>query len=56
MALAFVNSQQFLTSSIIGATNEEQLKSNLKTEDMVLSDEIKEKIEAIHIENSNPSP
>jgi aryl-alcohol dehydrogenase-like predicted oxidoreductase len=56
MALAFVNSQYFLTANIIGATNEEQLKSNLKTEEMVLSDEIKKEIEAIHMENSNPSP
>ena len=56
MALTFVNSQRFLTSNIIGATTIEQLKSNLKTEDMVLSDEIKEEIEAIHMENSNPAP
>jgi aryl-alcohol dehydrogenase-like predicted oxidoreductase len=56
MALAFVNSQRFLTSNIIGATTLEQLKSNLKTEDMILSDEIKEEIEAIHMENSNPAP
>ena len=56
MALAFVNSQRFLTSNIIGATTVEQLKSNLKTEDIILSDEIKEEIEAIHMENSNPAP
>ena len=56
MALAFVNSQRFLTSNIIGATTVEQLKSNLETEDMVLSNEIKEEIEAIHMENSNPAP
>ena len=56
MALAFVNSQPFLTANIIGATTEEQLKSNLQSENMVLSDAIIKEIEAIHIENSNPSP
>ncbi len=56
MALAFVHSRRFLTSTIIGATTEEQLKSNLDTEDMVLSDEVLAGIEAIHAENSNPAP
>jgi aryl-alcohol dehydrogenase-like predicted oxidoreductase len=56
MALSFVNSQRFLTANIIGATTEEQLKSNLKTENMVLSDEVRKEIEEIHIKNSNPSP
>ena len=56
MALAFVHSRRFLTSTIIGATTEEQLKSNLDTEDMILSDEVLAGIEAIHAENSNPAP
>ena len=56
MALAFVNGRRFLTSNIIGATTEEQLKSNLDSEGMVLSDEVLAGIEAIHAENSNPAP
>ncbi len=56
MALAYVNGRRFLTSTIVGATTEEQLKSNLGSEDMVLSDEVLAGIEAIHAENSNPAP
>jgi aryl-alcohol dehydrogenase-like predicted oxidoreductase len=56
MALAFINSRRFLTANIIGATTEEQLKSNLDTEDIALSDEVMAGIEAIHSENSNPAP
>jgi len=56
MALAFVNSRRFLTSNIIGATTLEQLKSNLKSEELVLSDEILAEIQAIHQSHSNPAP
>ncbi len=37
MALAFVNRQPFVTSSIIGATNLEQLKENIASIDIVLN-------------------
>lgn len=56
MALAFVNSRQFLTSNIIGATTEKQLETNLSSEDIVLSEEILQAIEQIHADNPNPSP
>ncbi|MBT7943108.1 MAG: aldo/keto reductase, partial [Alphaproteobacteria bacterium] len=56
MALAFVHRQRFLTSTIIGATTEEQLRSNLDTEGMVLPDEVLAGIDAIHNENTNPAP
>jgi aryl-alcohol dehydrogenase-like predicted oxidoreductase len=56
MALAFVNSRRFLTSNIIGATTDEQLAANLKSEDMVLTGDVLEAIEAIHAEQSNPAP
>ena len=56
MALAFVNSRLFLTSTIIGATTEEQLAANLRSEDMVLADEVVEGIEAIHAKHANPAP
>ncbi|MDA1090526.1 MAG: NADP(H)-dependent aldo-keto reductase [Proteobacteria bacterium] len=56
MALAFVNSKPFLTANIIGATSIEQLKSNLETEGMVLSDEVLAGIEALHVEFSHPAP
>ena len=56
MALAFVNSQSFLTSTIIGATTMEQLKSNITSIDLVLSGEVLEGIEAIHNAHANPCP
>lgn len=56
MALAYVNSRPFLTSTIIGATNMEQLRKNIASEEIKLSDEVLDGIEAIHAEISNPSP
>ena len=56
MALAFVNSRPFLTSTIIGATTMEQLRSNIASIDLGLSDEVLEGIETIHNAHANPSP
>nr|WP_299073214.1 aldo/keto reductase [uncultured Allomuricauda sp.] len=56
MALAFVNTRPFLTSTIIGATNMEQLKENIESMDIKLSDAVLEGIEAIHNEIPNPAP
>lgn len=47
MAIAFVNSQPFVTSTLIGATNMTQLKTNIDAIDLHLSDEIKTEIETI---------
>lgn len=56
MALAFVNSRPFLTSNIIGATTMEQLKENIESITIDLSDEVLEGIEAIHKTIPNPAP
>jgi aryl-alcohol dehydrogenase-like predicted oxidoreductase len=56
MALAYANSRPFLTSTIIGATSMEQLKSNIASIDLTLSDEILASIEDIHQQIPNPSP
>lgn len=56
MALAFVNSRSFLTSNIIGATNIEQLKSNISSATLTLSDDVLSGIEDIHQRHSNPCP
>ncbi len=56
MALAYANSRPFLTSSIIGATTMEQLRSNIGSIDVKLSDEVLQGIEAIHQAHANPSP
>jgi len=56
MALAFVNSRSFLTSTIIGATTMEQLKSNIASAEISLTPAILEEIEAIHRRQPNPCP
>ena len=56
MALAFVSSRRFLTSNIIGATTMDQLKENIDTHDLVLTQEVLDGIEAIHVTQPNPSP
>ncbi len=56
MALAYINSRPFLTSNIIGATSMEQLKVNIASADLVLSNEVLDGIEQIHIQHPNPSP
>lgn len=56
MALAYINSRSFLTSNIIGATTMDQLKSNIDSINLELSDDVLEGIEAIHTRYPNPSP
>ncbi len=56
MALAFVTSRPFLTSNIIGATSMEQLKENIDSIHVDLSEEVLQGIEAIHNEIPNPAP
>ena len=56
MSLAFVNSRNFLTSNIIGATSVDQLKENIDSYIIKLSTEILEEIEKIHNENPYPCP
>jgi len=56
MALAFVNQRPFVTSTIIGATTMEQLKSNVKSVDIKLDGKVIKKIEDVHQSSSNPCP
>lgn len=56
MALAYVNSRAFLTSTIIGATTMAQLQSNIASTQLQLSDEVLTGIEAIHQRWPNPAP
>ena len=56
LAQAFVNSRPFVTSNIIGATTMDQLKENIDSIKIELSDEIMDKINLIHNNNPNPSP
>jgi len=56
MALAFVNTRPFVTSTIIGATSMQQLEANIASIDIRLEDEALAGIEAIHRQYSNPCP
>ena len=56
MALAFVNSRDFVTSNIIGATNIEQLQQNINSFKINLDDNIISEINKIHDKNPFPCP
>ncbi|EGA67332.1 NADP(H)-dependent aldo-keto reductase [Vibrio brasiliensis] len=56
MALAFINQRPFVASNIIGATNLDQLKSNIDSLDVVLTDELLAGIQEIGTTYSNPCP
>lgn len=56
MALAYVNSRPFLGSNIIGASKMDQLRSNIASVDLDLSDDVLAQIEAIHARFTYPCP
>lgn len=56
LALAFIKQQFFVTSTIIGATNLDQLKENIQAFEVDLPEEILKGIEAIHRQQPNPAP
>ncbi len=55
MSLAFVTQQPFVTSTIIGATNLEQLEENIESINIQLSEEILEQINTVHSIIPNPA-
>ena len=56
MALAFVTSRPFVTANIIGATTMEQLKSNIASSEIKLSQAVLDGIDAIHKVYTYPCP
>ncbi|WP_313042820.1 NADP(H)-dependent aldo-keto reductase [Acinetobacter sp.] len=56
LAIAFIKQQFFVTSTIIGATNLDQLKENIDAFEVNLSEDILKGIEAIHRQQPNPAP
>ncbi|WED22382.1 NADP(H)-dependent aldo-keto reductase [Vibrio sp. JC009] len=56
MALAFVNQQPFVASNIIGATNLNQLKENIDSLDLKLSQELLGELYEVGNIYSNPCP
>lgn len=56
LSLAFINQLPFVTSNIIGATRMDQLKENIGSINVNLSEEILKEIEAVHSAIPNPAP
>jgi aryl-alcohol dehydrogenase-like predicted oxidoreductase len=56
LALAFVRSRGFVASTIIGATNLDQLKENIDSVDVELNETLLQEIGAIHARFTNPAP
>ncbi|MDH5516194.1 MAG: NADP(H)-dependent aldo-keto reductase [Gammaproteobacteria bacterium] len=56
LALAFVNQQRFTSANIIGATTLGQLKENIESIELVLSEQILTQIDAIHNRYTIPCP
>lgn len=56
LALAFVNSKPFITSTLIGATTLEQLKENISSVEVKLNEEVHAEIDAVHNRIQNPAP
>jgi len=56
LALAFIEQQPFLTSTIIGATTMEQLKENIDTINVTLTDDILKEINKVQELIPNPAP
>lgn len=56
LSLAFINQLPFVTSNIIGATKMSQLKENINSINIDLSEEIINEINAVHKEIPNPAP
>ncbi|NMG08436.1 NADP(H)-dependent aldo-keto reductase [Brasilonema sp. UFV-L1] len=56
LALAFVRSRWFTSSTIIGATTLEQLKENLESVNVVLDKDTIAELNAVHTRYPNPAP
>jgi aryl-alcohol dehydrogenase-like predicted oxidoreductase len=56
LSLAYVNNRPFVTSTIIGATQMDQLKENIGSIHITLSDDTMQAIDAVHREMPNTAP
>ena len=56
LSQAFVNSRDFVTSNIIGATTMRQLKENIDSINISLDQKIVDEINLVHDKNPNPAP
>ena len=56
MSIKFCEIQKFITSTIIGATTMEQLKTNIESVNVNLDKEVIKEINNVHLMHSNPCP
>jgi len=56
LAISFVKSRWFVKSTIIGATNLQQLQENIDSVNVVLDQQVLDEIDAIHTRYPNPAP
>ena len=56
LALGFVRSRWFVSSTIIGASSLTQLQETLPATRTAISDELLDEINAIHLKYTNPAP
>jgi len=56
LALAFVYSRQFVSSTIIGTTTQEQLKENIDALNIIWTSELEKGVKDIHLRFFNPAP
>jgi len=56
MSIKFCEIQKFITSTIIGATTMEQLKTNIESVNVTLEKEVIKEINNVHLMHSNPCP
>jgi len=56
LALAYARSRHFTSSAIFGATSLQQLRANLDSAEVVLSEEVLREIAAVHLRYPNPAP
>ena len=56
MSLAFVHQQPFVGSTIIGATSMAQLRENVSSINVEISDALISRINELHMAHSNPAP
>ena len=56
LALAFVNTRPFVTSNIIGSTTMEQLRENIDSVNIEITETMLEDINQVHSSQPNPAP
>ena len=56
MSIAFATSRPFVTSTILGATKMDQLKTDIGSHELEITDEMEAAINEVHMLHSNPCP